>query len=150
MDDLDSLRLEALELEQSTGLLRLDYSTQEREGKLLYRFRLPSSAAAQSGVLPMLESKGFLARRRRCETFRGLSCRRGCETKAFAGCVLNAMGFGAMSARLFAGDSKAISMCWSGATAEPPAAQLSIVTITFPHSFEPPRVASASAKRASG
>ena len=57
MDDLDSLRLEALELEQSTGLLRLDYSTQEREGKLLYRFRLPSSAAAQSGVLPMLESK---------------------------------------------------------------------------------------------
>ncbi len=56
MEDLSYLRLEALQLEQSTGLLRVDYSTEEREGKLLYRFRIPSSSDAAAGILPTLES----------------------------------------------------------------------------------------------
>ena len=56
MDDLSHLRLEALQLEQSTGLLRIDYSTEEREGKLLYRFHIPSDNDAEAGILPTLAS----------------------------------------------------------------------------------------------
>jgi hypothetical protein len=56
MEDFSYLRLEAIRLEKSASLIQLDYSLDEREGKLLYRFRIPTSKDAQSGLLPILES----------------------------------------------------------------------------------------------
>ena len=57
MDDLSYMsgtRLSAIQFESNSELLRVDYSIDEREGTLLYRFHLPGDIDAKAGVLPIV------------------------------------------------------------------------------------------------